>query len=120
MNIIPAKYVQMDTPFQSELVLANRIIQQQAEINAALKAENGRLQMELDKYKKAEAEGRLELLNDLAARLAREETIISGEVGKDYAHLDFKDGRSHTLMRVKAWTGLNQKRIAAEASEPTT
>lgn len=53
-----------------------------------------------------------ELLNDLLIRLEKEKEIISREGGQDYSHLSFKDGREHTLMRVKSWININLKALS--------
>jgi len=60
----------------------------------------------------------LELINELLAKLEKEKEIISKEDGKDYAHLTFKDGREHTLMRVKAWANTRLKRSYDRPKEP--
>lgn len=44
-----------------------------------------------------------DMLKVLLSQLEKEKAIISNEHGKDYAHLNFADGRRHTLMRVEAW-----------------
>ena len=44
-----------------------------------------------------------DMLKVLLSQLEKEKDIISNEHGKDYAHLNFADGRRHTLMRVEAW-----------------
>ena len=45
-----------------------------------------------------------DMLKVLLSQLEKEkDIIIIDEHGKDYAHLNFVDGRRHTLMRVEAW-----------------
>ena len=51
-----------------------------------------------------------DLLTGLLNSLEKERTIIGKEDDKDYAHLDFKDGRLHTLMRVEAWANIKLKK----------
>ena len=65
-------------------------------LSAKLLAENERLQALLDSAVE-------DMLKVLLSQIEKEKAIISNEHGKDYAHLNFADGRRHTLMRVEAW-----------------
>lgn len=63
--------------------------------------------------------GAIDLLKILLCQLEKEEKIISKERSSEYKHLSFGDGRTHTLMRVKAWanTQLEMTRAAALAGK---
>lgn len=92
-----------------------------------LQAENERLREQVAAWAKADKEGRLvesprkvgdiDLLKCLLCQLDKEEKIISKESGRDYAHLSFQDGRSHTLMRVKAWANTQLKILTESAAK---
>ena len=59
-----------------------------------------------------------DMLKVLLSQLEKEKAIISNEHGKDYAHLNFADGRRHTLMRVEAWAKTQiKKRRGPQAEE---
>lgn len=47
-----------------------------------------------------------DILADFLTRLEKEETIIKAQTDKENAHLTFKDGRMHTLMRMRAWANI--------------
>ena len=87
------------------------------EKKAALLAEVERLQAE-NATLKAERDAAVEdMLNTLLTKLEKEKDIISKEIGRDYAHLNFANGRSHTLMRVKAWANIQMCGGKAKESE---